>query len=98
MFSCPPEVKSNSPRGHASEVLRNRENPKILEFLSKLQTDKNCPTEKSWLKHVKNEQHIGSEKITVLKNTGQFKDYSADYPASRPTDYPKEATIFSLKG
>ena len=62
MFSCHPEFKCNLPRGHALKVLGNRENPEILEFLSKLRTDKNCPTEKSSLKHVKNEQHIGSEK------------------------------------
>ena len=34
MFSCPPDLECNSPRGHVSEFLRNRENPEILEFLS----------------------------------------------------------------
>ena len=40
----------------------------------------------------------GLKRTTALENTGQFKDYSADYPASRPSDYAKEATIFTFKG
>ena len=38
------------------------------------------------------------KKPTALKNTGQFKDYSVDHPPSRPTDYPKEAAIFTSTG
>ena len=32
-------------------------------------TDTNCPTGKSWPNHVKNEQHIGSEKTYGPQNT-----------------------------
>ena len=42
----------------------NRENPEyhVIVAIRKLRTDKNCPAENSWQNHVKNEQHIGSEK------------------------------------
>ena len=41
----------------------NRENPEyhVVAAIRKLRTDKNYPAGKSWSKHVKNEQHIGSE-------------------------------------
>ena len=41
----------------------NRENPEyhVVAAIRKLRTDTNYPAGKSWSKHVKNEQHIGSE-------------------------------------
>ena len=40
------------------------ENPEyhVVAAIRKLRTDTNCPAGKSWPNHVKNEQHIGSEK------------------------------------
>ena len=53
------------PMSHAKRVTRdNRKNPEyhVVAAIRKLRTDKNCPTGKSWPNHLKNEQHIGSEK------------------------------------
>ena len=59
---------------HAKRV--RRDNRKNLEYrvvttIRKLRKDKNCPAGKSWPNHVKNEQHIGSEKTYGPKNTEQ---------------------------
>ena len=54
-----------------------RDNRKSLEYrvvaaMRKLRTDTNCPAGISWPNHVKNEQHIGSEKKSGPKNTEQL--------------------------
>ena len=48
-----------------------RRNPEyhVAAVIRKLRTDTNCPTGKSWPNHVKNEQHIGSEKTYGPQNT-----------------------------
>ena len=56
---------ANWPMSHAKRVTRdNRKNPeyRVVAAIRKLWTDTNCPAGKSWPNHVKNEQHIGSEK------------------------------------
>ena len=61
---------------HTKRVTRdNRKNPeyRIVAAIRKLRTDKNCSAGKSWPNHVKNEQHIGSEKTYGPKITGQLK-------------------------
>ena len=63
------QIFANWPLSHAKRV--TRDNRKIPEYhavaaMRKLRTDTNCPAGKSWPNHVKNEQHIGSEK-TYLK-------------------------------
>ena len=54
------------PMSHAKRLTKdNRKNPEyhVTAAIRKLRTDnKKGPPEKSWSKHVKNEQHIGSEK------------------------------------
>ena len=49
---------------HAKRVVTkdNKKNPEyhVVAAIRRLRTDKNCPAEKSWPNHVKNEQHIGS--------------------------------------
>ena len=55
----------NWPMSHAKRVTRdNRKNPEyhVVAAIRKLRTDTNCPAGKSGPNHVKNEQHIGSEK------------------------------------
>ena len=50
---------------HAKRVTRdNRKNPEnhVVAAIRKLQTDTNCPAQKSWPNHDRNEQHIGSDK------------------------------------
>ena len=50
---------------HAKRVTRdNRKNPEyhVVVPIRKLRTDTKCPAGKPWPNHVKNEQHIGSEK------------------------------------
>ena len=63
------------PMSHAKRVTRdNWKNPEyhIIAALRNLRTDTNCPAGKSWPNHVKNEQHIGSEKTYgPQKNTRQ---------------------------
>ena len=54
-----------------------RDNRKSLEYravaaIRKLRAGTNCPAGKSWPNHVKNEQHIGSEKTYGSKNTEQL--------------------------
>ena len=60
-----------------------RDNRKNLEYhvaaaIRKLCTDTNCPAGKSWPNHVKNEQHIGSEKTygpnKILEKHNDAKD------------------------
>ena len=68
-------IFANWPMSHAKRVKRdNRKNPeyRVVAALGKLRTDKNCPAGKSWPNHVKNEQHIGSEKTYGPQKTGQF--------------------------
>ena len=69
------QIFANWPMSHAKRVTRdNRKNPEyhIVAAIGKLWTDKNCPAGKSWPNHVKNEQHIGSEKTYSPQKTGQF--------------------------
>ena len=50
---------------HTKRVTRdNRKNSEyhVAPAIRKLRTDTNCAAGKSWPNHVKNEQHIGSEK------------------------------------
>ena len=49
---------------HMQNAGDNRKSPEyhVVVTIRKLRTDKNCPAGKSWPNHVKNEQHIGSEK------------------------------------
>ena len=59
------QILAHWPMSHAKRVTRdNRKNPEynVVVAIRKLRTDKNCPAGKSWPNHVKNEQHIGSEK------------------------------------
>ena len=51
------QVFASWPMSHAKRV--TRDNRKNSEYL---RTDTNCPAGKSWPNHVKNVQHIGSEK------------------------------------
>ena len=60
---------------HAKRVTRdNGKNPeyRVVAAIRKLRADTNCPAGKSWPNHVKNEQHIGSEKTYGPKNTEQL--------------------------
>ena len=64
------QIFPNWPMSHAKHVRKgNRKNPEYYVFavVRKLRTDKNCPAEESWPNHVKNEQHIGSEKTYGTK-------------------------------
>ena len=45
---------------------------RVVAAMRKLRRDKNCPAGKSWPNHVKNEQHIGSEKTYGPRNTEQL--------------------------
>ena len=68
------QIFANWPMSHAKRVTRdNRKNPeyRVIAAIRKLRTEKNCPPGESWLNHVKNEQHIGSEKTYGPKNTEQ---------------------------
>jgi hypothetical protein len=49
----------------------NRQNPEyhVVIAIRRLRTDKNCPAKNTWPNHVKNEQHIGSNKIYGPKKT-----------------------------
>ena len=71
----PIQIFANWPMSHAKNVTRdNRKNPeyRVAAAMRKLRTDTNCPAGKSWPNHVKNEQHIGSEKTYSPKNTEQL--------------------------
>ena len=61
------------PVSHAKRVTKDsRQNPEyhVVVAIRRLQlrTDKNCPAEKSWPNHVKNEQHIPSKNTYDSKN------------------------------
>ena len=59
------QILANWPMSHAKRVTRdNWKNTEyhVIAALRNLRTDTNCPAGKSWPNHVKNEQHIGSEK------------------------------------
>ena len=59
------QIFANWPMSHAKRVTRdNWKNTEyhVIAALRNLRTDTNCPAGKSWPNHVKNEQHIGSEK------------------------------------
>ena len=65
---------------HMQNASVRRDNRKNLEYrvlaaIRKLRTDTNrqCPAGKSWSSHVKNEQHIGPEKIYGPQNTEKLK-------------------------
>ena len=50
---------------HAKRVTKDKRNyPEyhVVAAIRRLWTDKNCPAEKSWANHVKNEQHTTSKK------------------------------------
>ena len=69
------QIFANRPMSHAKRV--TMDNRKSLEYrvvaaIRKLWTDTNCPAGKSWPNHVKNEQHIGSEKTYGPQNTEQL--------------------------
>ena len=69
------QIFANWSMSHAKRV--TRDNRKNLEYhvvaaIRKLRRDTNCPAGKSWPNHVKNKQHIGSEKTYSLQNTRQF--------------------------
>ena len=69
------QIFADWPMSHAKRVTRdNRKNPEYRVFaaIRKLRTDTNCPAGKSWQSHVKNEQHIVSEKTYGPQNTEQF--------------------------
>ena len=69
------QILANWPMSHAKRVTRdNWKNPeyRVVAAIRKLRTDKNCPAGKSWPNHVKNEQHIGSEKTYAPKNIEQL--------------------------
>ena len=67
------QILANWPMSHAKRVTRdNWKNPeyRVIAAIRKLRTDK-LSRRKSWQNHVKNEQHIGSEKTYGPKNTEQ---------------------------
>ena len=54
---------------HAKRVtVNNKQNPEYHVDVA-MRTDKNCPAQNTWPNHVKNEQHIGSNKIYGPKKT-----------------------------
>ena len=70
------QIFANWPRSHVKRL--TSDNRKSLEYrvvaaIRKLRTDTNCPAGKWWPNHVKNEQHIGSEKTYGPKNTEKLK-------------------------
>ena len=70
------QILANWPMSHAKRVTRdNRKNPeyRVVAAIRKLRTGTNCPAGKLWPNHVKNEQHIGSEKTYGPKNTEKMK-------------------------
>ena len=70
------QILANWPRSHAKRVTRdNRKNAeyRVVAAIRKLRTDTKSPAGKSWPNHIKNEQHIGSEKTYGPQNTEQLK-------------------------
>ena len=75
MTSDETQIIANWPMSHAKRMTRdNRKNPqyRVVSAMRKLRTDTSCPAEISWPNHVKNEQHIGSEKTYGPQNTEQL--------------------------
>ena len=69
------QIFANWPMSHAKRMTRDNRKSleyRVVEAIRKLRTDTNCPAGKSWPNHVKNEQHIGSEKTYGPKNTEQL--------------------------
>ena len=68
------QILANWPMSLARVTRDNWKNPeyRVVAAIRKLRTDTNCPAEKSWPNHVKNEQHIGSEKTYGPQNTEQL--------------------------
>ena len=67
------QIFANWPMSHAKRVTRdNRTNPeyRVIAAIRKLRTDK-LSRRRIMANHVKNEQHIGSEKTYGPKNTEQ---------------------------
>ena len=84
------QIFANWPMSHAKRVTRvNRKNPeyRVVAAIRKLQTDTNCLAGKSWPNHVKNEQHIGSEKTYGPKNTEQLNIMMHNDLRSSPSAY-----------
>ena len=70
------QIFANWSMSHAERMTRdNRKNPeyRAVAAIRKLRTDTNCPAGKSWPNHVKNEQHIGSEKTYAPQNNEKLK-------------------------
>ena len=60
------QIFANWPMSHAKcMTMDKRKNPQyhVVVAIRKPWTEKNCPAEKSWPNHDKNEQHIGFEEI-----------------------------------
>ena len=54
------QIFADWPMSHAKLVTKNkRKNPEHHTFaaIRKLRTDRNCPAERSWPNHIRNEQH-----------------------------------------
>ena len=68
------QIFANWPMSHALTSEQQEKNPeyRIVVAIRKLPTDINCPAGKSWPNHVKNEQHIESEKTYGPQNTEQL--------------------------
>ena len=68
------QIFAKWPMSHAKRVTRDNRKSlecRVVAAIRKLRTNKNCPAGKSWPNHVKNEQHIGSEKTYGPKNTAE---------------------------
>ena len=75
------QILANWPISHAKRGTKeNRKNPEyhVVAAIRKLQADKDCPAEKLGPDHVKNEQHIGSEKTygTIYEPRQHFRLWS----------------------
>ena len=69
------QIFANWPMSHAKRLTRDKRKSieyRVAAAIRKLRTDTNCPAGKSWPNHVKNEQHVGSEKAYGPKNTEQL--------------------------
>ena len=69
------QIFANWPMSHAKCMTKDkRKNPQyhVVVTIRKLWTEKNCPAEKSWPNHDKNEQH---KRSMALENTGQFRQW-----------------------
>ena len=66
------QIFANWPMSHAQGKNRKSLEYRVVAAIRKLRTDTNCPAGKSWPNHIRNEQHIGSEKTYGPKNTEQL--------------------------